>query len=139
VGGGVDHGLGVGDAQRHGFLNQDVLAGFGCCHGFGKMLIIPGGDVHSVNVATEELIEIGGLSFDAAVSPIAEPARFVVIQPPHAYAESGERGEHPSHGDVAGPDQTDGERPGRETSSNVDAALDGVSNFTDPAVRPPMK
>ena len=137
--GGVDHGLGVGDAEGHGFLDQDVLAGFGGGDRFGQVLIIAGGDVDGVDVAGEELVKVGGLALDPAVGPVRKPARFVVVEPAYVDAEAGEGRQHPGHGDVAGPDQADGERPGRGTSSRVDAGLGGVGHLTDPAVRPPMK
>ena len=138
VGGGVDHGLGVGDAEGHWFLDKYVLAGGGGDR-FGHVMVIAGGDVDSVNVAGEELIQVGGLTLYAAVGPIGEPARLVVVEAAYADAECGEGGQHPSHSDVAGPDQADGERPGRRTSSGGDATLGGIAHLTDPAVRPPMK
>jgi hypothetical protein len=137
--GGVDHGLGVCNAQGHGFLNQDVLAGFRGGHRFGHVLIIAGGDVHGVDVAGEELVKVSGVILDPTVGPIRKPAGLVVVQAAYADAESGEGRQHPSHGDVAGPDEADGERPGRDIPSGVGATLDGVGHFTDPAVRPPMK
>jgi hypothetical protein len=116
-----------------------VLASIGGLDRFGQVLIITSRDVDGIDVTSEELIKVGGLTLDTAVSPVSEPTWFVVVEATYPNPKGGEGRQHPGHGDIAGPDQADGERPGRGTSSRVDAGLSGVGHFTDPAVSPPMK
>ena len=46
----------------------------------GQVLIITGRDVDGVDVTSEELIKVGGLTLDTAVSPVSEPTWFVVVE-----------------------------------------------------------
>src|SRR4029453_11694358 len=59
--GGVDHGLGVRDAEGHWLLDQDVLASIGGGNRLREMLVIASRDVGGVNVSSGELTRISGL------------------------------------------------------------------------------
>ena len=120
----ADHGLGVGDAEGHRLLDQDVLAGIGGGDRLPDVLVVAGGDVDRVDVAGQHLIEASGLALDPAVGPVPEPARLVVVEPSDSDPAGLEGRQHPGHGHVAGPEQTEG---------------DPIHHLTDPAVSPPMK
>jgi hypothetical protein len=77
--GGVDHGLGIRDAEGNWLFDENVLSRVGGGNRFTQVLVIAGRDINGVDVAREKLVEVSGLTLNTAVGPVGEPAGFVVV------------------------------------------------------------